>query len=457
MSQNRLRFIKYEPQSFAGIHKDMKLVVFFPDKENIITFSGDQGTTKTSNLACLKALLGGEETTNAINKIDNDKRAILDLEVNGNRYEIKFTRTGFSVTLIQEVDGKPVKSNISQPKTFLQQLIGPIASNPMPLKEMDGAKQIEWLRKIFPLSDQDIEKEKQAKETYSKKYKERTEINRDIKNKKQELLSTEYFRWDEDNKTLVSSDLLRADINLIKANNLDAINSMVQDASKKLSEFMAGQKKLETLSEQKKRIAEKIKALETEIIYYDEQLKETEQSISAGEIYIKERENAQTEWNDIQEKVRLSSEVSAKKERIQYASTRMEQYDRLEDEHIHVEAQMDYATTTIKEIMKQCTPEIEGLEMVIQTAIDSVDPREEGLYYKGHSMQELCESELWDMYMQICDKSGVKVIMIENVHNLGTDAIARINQLADNGATVFGSVMDRNIKNYTVSFHEKLK
>lgn len=466
MSTNHLKFVRYAPEAFAGINSTnaQSMVIFFPDDKPITVFEGDQGLCKTSNMECLKRLLGDREIKNAVNTFDGDKKGELEIEDTdkGCKYIIRFTKTSFSVHRVENDNGKDRKFKVEEPMDFLQQLIGNVSTSPMELKEKKGKDQIEWIRKIVKPTAEQLALEADLKSKKQRAYDDRTEVNKVVKALGSDLNKSGYYSWDDENKVFYENPELEDARKVIASSIMDE-----KELKEKLNEAQLNNNKLSRAKMALEDVATGIMKCDKE---YEEVTLEIERltarmvSIMDDRSALVKRQEEGTAWveaNKDAEKVLEGinetwlnyNKLQAIQAHVETTTKQHATFLEREQESIKLTAQIDEYTNLQKELVRATTPDIPGLEIFL----DGIDPKkEEGIYYNGRSMQELCESELWDLDLLFGAAANVKVKMIENITSLGSAAIERINWFVENGGRVFCTKMDRTQKDLKISFFDKL-
>jgi hypothetical protein len=448
-----------KPESYAGIKKDDKLVFVFPDEDHIMQLKGDQGTKKTSTLHFIERILGGKRHINALNKEDKDiKGEISFVNTESNtKFIVRETKSTFTVK--QEHGG--VLSEVKKPFEFLEKAIGPVATSPMFLKESKGKDQITWLRGLYIISPEDLDTEKKLKDDYQAKFRSRTGVNGNVKRLEQEIEATGLYAWDKEQQYYMPTAAHAEVTKFIASNSIneEEIASQMAAINEKVKQYNAGKARLEQLELNRKSIEAELVELQKRIDQKNEELAKTNTDIETGNTYVKERETAVQEQEELQTKVLEAGEVKVRRERLQLAETKVKEYDTQLNTQIELNDQLDKLKAEQKTFVKKFTPPIEGFEVVVDEGeIDNPqEKREEGLYLNNRTMAELSESELWGLYMQLCQHQGIRIIMIENVTSLGTHAIEILNMFADAGGYVFCSAMERNETQLKATFHKQLK
>lgn len=459
-----IKFYGYTPEAFGGINyekaKDMMIV--FPENKPIVELSGDQGIGKTSNLQCLSVLLGAPEPGNAINRDDNDKKATLEWgDPEGNRYITRQTKSSFTVTMIQNNEGHTLKSAVSSPKEFLRKKIGNIGISPMGLKDMKGKEQIEWMRKMHKPTAEQLKTEQEITAAHQAAYDKRTIINRDLGRLQTEVKATPYYLFDADNKVFTGTEQLAEDRKRTENVETDYIklqqqfntafekSNAYQRAINGVDQFKAKKSEAELKIEA---LRAKILELEKEIIDTQEQIVTYNSRIEDGEQYLNENCDVVGELEAAQKKLFEAGELRLIKQNIDQATEKYSKYLEVEQEKVNIEGKLSEYTVILKKLVQAMTPDIDGLELHVAT-LDA--EKAEGIYYHDRTMQELSESEIWQLYLELCRALNIRITFIENISSLGTDAIETINDFVAGGGTVFCSKMERGQKELSVTFYDQ--
>lgn len=461
---NHLKLISLEVEAYAGLNlADKVLVVHFPENERITEFSGDQGVGKTSLMNGLKALMGEPEPGNAINGASGKKGATLTFEKGGNRYQARLTKTTFTLNSLQEgEDGKIIISTVKKPKDIIADLIGPVGVSPDFLtKKKSGQEQIEWIKSLAANNKDVAGKEQELQNKYNAAYKDRTEANRDFARLKTELLATGYCKWEDDNSVLINSDKYSAALEEVaKAPENDVeIKTSYDTAFKANSELERAKDRLQQLNNSKEQIATEVKEIDRQIEAlmlrkqnFINEDRNTDESIAAARVYIKEREEAPDALKTATEQMNDAGRITVLRNGLHQFAQKKGEFTKTEKRQEELNTQLVECEKAIQQLAKDVTPDIEGLEVVVGN-IDSKKP--EGVYFNGVNMSALSESELWDLCLQIWKLTGTAVVYIENSSSLGTDALHRVNWFAEKGGHVFISTMQRGYKELKVSFHKE--
>lgn len=463
---NHLKLVSLTVDTFAGLdYSDKSLVIVFPEGENIAEFSGDQGVGKTSLANALSTLMGGDEPKNAINADKLTKGAVLNFIDNGTAYESKLTKSAYTLKQITDVPGnKKATATVSSPKTVLSNIVGPLGVSPDFLKgKSKGEDQIAWIKSMVSQNTDLTTQEQEYKTTHDGAYKKRTQVNKDLQDLGSKITESTLYVWDNENKVFVQSENYKMAVQVESEAPKDRteLDEKFKAAEKKNSEYNNGKSRLLELSNKLSNHQSKIKSIEDEILNLQAQLAtektklaETEESITKGNEYVKERETAEQEYQSVRKEVMDYGEIEKIRNLISATDNNLAAYNESARVKQELNEIMDGCEKGLKELAQKYTPNIEGLEVVVAN-IDSARP--EGVYYKGTNISHLCESELWDLCLQVWKHTGIRIVFIENSSSLGSEAIQRINWFAANGGYVFVTTMQRGYKELKVSFHKELK
>lgn len=463
---HRLKFIKTEIGSYAGLNfedaPDKCMVIMFPENERILQASCDQGGGKTSLLKAFKSTMGMEEPDNAINQSTGSKSVTHEFMVSDKEYRVRITSKGFTVSLASEINGNKRYADLKSPKSMLSELIGPIGMSPSFLSsKKSGKDQIEWIKSLTVNGDAK-NAEEELNQKYSKAYNDRTGINKEFERLKSDLLNTGYFVWDNDNKEMRESGKRVEDAEMVKSfPNSKQIEENFQQAVKDRDTLTITRQKLNQYEDSKRKTQEDITSLENKILELQNQIQtkksaiiEIDESIRKGKEFEQNLLGAEDNFRKSQEEMQKASNVALVKRSLEDAAVKYDFFTQTEQARETINNFMVEIEAQIKQMAKDCTPDIEGLEVVIGN-IDSQKP--EGVYLNGVNMAHLSESEQWDLCLQLWKLMGVSVVFIENITSLGSSAIERVNWFAENGGYVFVSCLNRGYKELHVDFLTQLQ
>lgn len=503
-TNNHLRLVKLEPTSFAGLNisnpEDQSLVIAFPDEgKNALILEGDQGTGKSSMLECLKFIFTGDEPENAINSITNDKKvkAIFSEKDGDIMYFIKATKTGYSIEKHEKKDGTIEKSTVQQPKNWLRNKIGPVGIDPSFLKRMNPERQIEWVRDLIKLDAEKKEQESAIRKVIKQNYSKRRDANKNKKAKKQSLIASGYYLSDRLNKKeIIASDKYAEDVakyakpieerqaevsNIFEEANVNN-NNLVSLRDKLNNPIHGLHAQGNRLSEKSDKIRDQISQLQIELAENEVLIESTKLSCQEVIAEIELLMDAPEKLEEAKKTMEKMNEYIVAKTNFAAIQKTYSEYQELTSSWKDLDTELEVKEKELQAFILTITPDIPGLELCIPQDInvedelsafkdeyedatpeqiaakekELKDKTREGIYYKGHSITELCESEIWGLCTMIWKYQNVPVIFIENVSSLGSDAIATINQFLENGGQVYATRMNRELKTMKISFEDHL-
>lgn len=461
---NNIKLLQYTPEIYAGITEEQQIVLYFEQdgvEFPVIGFEGDQGQRKTSLINGLIRLLGGEDATNAINSEKGTKKlalTFLDKNEPNITYEIKETKAATIITKTDNSKSPAEKSKIGSPRDWLRAKMGPIGTNPMLLKDMDGKAQIKWVRSLANITEKQLEFEKDLNTKKEKEFKSRTNINAQVRLLMQDIQDTGYYRFDQENKQWVETGKLQEHRQDIEKNDFDGeeLKTKMDAATKKKDDYLKAKNWLPTAKETVPAIEKRIDELEKELELERQRLIDYNDKIKLAEAYLEENKEAENEFNAAQELMLRSGEIKIRKNNIEEAKNKKEKYNTAINEQIRLNKILDEYDLLRKKFIEGFTPKIEGMELVIHDGIDSYT-KEEGIYFNNRSISQLSESELWDLFMRFCFYLDIRFLFIENITSLGTQAIHTLNWLVkERGVKVFYTAMVRG-ENLRFTFLESVK
>jgi hypothetical protein len=311
-------------EKLNGIEKENGVVIVFPEGYNYIEFEGNQGVGKTSLIECLKEATGGLSNSNTEHiSADEEGKIVVDKKykdrfwgADGNLYNLRVTKSTITLERIEtDEQGNPIKnvkgienaSIMKSPKGLLQELIGPGGISPMVLKNMNGDKQIEWIKSLFSLSPESQKFELDLKNKYDKAYKDRTAANNNYTRIVNVLSANEYY---------VEAEKWQKYFDTTKYETLEAEVSDVIKRKTDYDKAIAGIPDLVTtkkgLDNDVKDLEEQIKLLQAKLDAKKEEVGKLELRIAAGEKYVKDNEGVVKEFEDLADKRKEASEYKAR-------------------------------------------------------------------------------------------------------------------------------------------------
>lgn len=480
MSKNHLRFLTLGVTAFAGINKNKKfkveypegfdiskelesanpengLVIVFPDGYNYVKLEGDQGVGKTSLIKCLQEATGGLALPSAVNQEENDKRySDRFWGQDGFLYHLKVTKSTITLERIDtEEDGTPKKnakgkeisSIVKEPKSVLQKIVGPAGISPMELAVMKPADQVKWVRSLMTVSTDVEAEENNLKKQIKEAYDSRTVANRE-RDKHKTLL--------EQNEVYKNQEYWAKYFDETDYESLQKEVAVVQENYRK---YCTGQELLPQLNAQRGTIQESINDLEEQIKQLQVKLdaKREEHNmitdrITKGEEFLKNNESYKTEYEALSEKIEEAAHYPLRKKNYEDMLELQKLSDHYSEESIRLTSRYDKLLETKKSFVKQFSPDIPDFEICIPDEENS----KEGIYYKGKPLTLLAESELWEVATQLWTAFGVKIVYVENISSLGSGSIKKFNEFLQKGGYIFATSMNRGEDNLKISFSNRI-
>jgi len=158
--------------------KRLKAIEITPEG-NLVIISGKNAEGKTSVLDAIWWALGGKKNIQERPIRDGQEKAFVTLDLGDLTVTRTWTTNDKSYLKVETSDNATYKS----PQSMLDSLVGKLSFDPLEFALLDTKKQREILLKLVDLGiDLDA-----TKENYKRIYDERTQLNRDIRNKVGEL------------------------------------------------------------------------------------------------------------------------------------------------------------------------------------------------------------------------------------------------------------------------------
>lgn len=458
-TSNKLLLKNANIQSFAGISKNNPIIISFPEGHRFFKAEGDQGTNKSSTMDALKALMSANLVPNAINSEDQDKKLGLRfVGKDGLLYQSKFTKTTFVLeNIVTDETGEPALDDKNKertreekkPATLIKKLIGPLGIGPLELKAKNEAERLEWLQSHYSDGAEEFKaKEKEFKTVATNAYNKRTNVNRDVKRLDNVLEASDFFKrrefWENEFKVFEKE----ADL-----------NKKIEEKKNTADEYIRVQEKVKNDTTAKTTNDTEITAIEAEIkrlqdllvkknelgVQINKSLEVNQKFIEDNKLVNEEYTTLKNEWATIQErkldKVNFDAMLKS-----------LEEKEKFEKESQELTADYKKAVKDLEDFIKSFTPDIPEFEVLVPT---EENPKE-GIFYKGKSIDQMCESELWEMCLMIWAAFDVRIVFVENINGLGTNAIERLNWFVENGGYVFATEMDRAEKNIKITINTKI-
>lgn len=441
-----LKLIGFTVNSFAKIDQSNPVVIVFPEGKRVMELEGDQAVGKTSVIEAFKSLVGYTMPDNSINKADNTRKASLEFEKNGNKYRVSITKSRFEVELLADNQWAVMKS----PKSIISELVGPIGLNPMFLKEYDGKKQLEWIKNFIKLDDEALEMEKKIEGNINSAYLDRRDVNREIKRIDSELAGNTYYTnrhiWEDKIKNYVEPDIKEVkekyDIYSRAETEVEVLKSSVENT----------RQSIETIKSRIEMLSLQLAEAELEQKEAEKKMESEAERLVKGEAYLVE--NKDIKWQYQQQVAVLSEAKEMGRHQMEY--DKMLQLEKrgnhFHSEYARLEAILDQYRAAKKSFIQALTPPVDGLEIFVADE----EEKREGIFYKGMSVSELSESELWTLNSELLTALDIRIIVIENISSLGSSAIEHFNKYVEMGGYILASKMNREEKALKLIVSDKI-
>lgn len=446
-----LNFKKFVASSFLAINKENPIVIDFseyhPKGQRITKSSGDQGQRKTSFLNSLLALCAynfGFDEDNFINAKDGTKSASLEVEREGKQYRIKLTKSKFIVEqLYKSVDGTKQKwVEEEEPKTLARKVIGTIGTSPMYLKNKKGQEQVTELYKMLNVDETLRMKEVELKTALAKAVESRATANRQYDTLKKTLSEEPlYLNWEASERDYAEEK------------NTETAREKLNEISKNRSAIHANRNNVSVLESNIQRNKTEIEELEKRIQLLRDHVAYETEKVNKSKEFLEENKGVDGEYDAALKEVTTINQYVINRNRWQEIQRKKKEMDEFETFIQQYDIRKDQLRNDLKNLVTDILPPVEGLEVVTE---DPIDGRGQGVYYKGFTLAQLSESELWELYLQICLSQDIKCVFIENIQDLGTEAINTINYLAKRGVNIFATEMRRKELN-RITFHAEIE
>lgn len=445
-----LHLKEVEINSFAGIDTESPIVIHWTEakkNQGITMLRGDQETGKTSTLNAIMSLMGAVfnfETKTFINKKNDTIDTSLKFTYMGADYEA--AQSGNRVTLkrFYKETGKWIQEG--SPKETLRAIFGNLGISPMFLKSLPGKKQIQWFKETFGVSEEVSKKEQKLQTSLDTIFRQRTELNREIKQDDAALKANPLFKNYEKNHAKFA-----------KAISADAERKNLEALQDKKAEYIKAQHGIESFKETRSNTLTRIEQLRQQLEAETKSLSVVEKRIADGEAYIKASNGIIKEFDAANEAYLNISKTIAEQTQWNDLLKKEKRLQAAEEAVVLATDQIDQLRAALLELTSTYLPKIKGLEIRTKgMSIDNGD-EDEGIFYQGKSLAQLSESELSQLFLMIWEAKKVEFVFIENISSYGSGFVKLLNDLVKAGKIkVMASEMDRKKKEMQISFETKI-
>jgi hypothetical protein len=446
MSKN-LILKTHKVEDFGGIDLSAPLVIslaeYYAQGKNVVLAEGDQETGKSSWLYSLMFASGLELPFSKDEFVNlKDKKMAVEREFTADGIDYKFKATKSRVELLKFVKSENEWLSVKEPITTLKKLIGNCAVSPMFLKEKTGKEQVKWLRTLLNVSEETSTKEDALKQKLTRITEARRDANREYERLGKVLAEDEmYLNWEQSEQKYKEEK------------KPEDAKKRVAELQAKRDQFTLATQKLTQIENGIVSTQEDIDRLELELMTKKLELQKLNDSKIIGTKFVEDNKGIVQEYDDANEAYRLIDRYILEQSQWKAVQKKKDERDEFETMVQKLDADKDNTRQAILDVAKEGMPDIEGLEVITE---DAIDGRAQGIYYNSKSLAQLSESELWGLFLQIWETQGINFAFIENVNALGSKAIDILNDLAAKGCHIFASAMDRTQKSIKITFLSKL-
>jgi len=435
-----MKLKQLEINSFAGISPNSPIVIDF-SQSNFIVADGDKGVGKTSLLNSLLAACGqlgytGKEGARYVNN-DTDKIDINFSFIGNDRrtYEVRCTKSSFSLMYEGE--------KLAEPITMMKQLLGVVGVSPMEVKDKKLSDIIKWLSSYSTKSAEEFEADiAKVKLGIKETERARASANKEAKGLTV-FLSEEplYNDWEGSEKKYA------------EPKDLKALSAKLDKAGKDSDAYIKAETGLKSMKEARPRIVADIERIKQELADKEAELEQQDKRILAGEKYLQDNKAVKTEYDKVKKEYDNSHEYVEQYNKWQDIKKKKKELDEFETLSQQADASAKEFKQKLKEIQAEILPDMKGVELVLEdTHEDGGEMKKEGLYWNGRNVQQLSETEWWDIVLTIWKKYKVKVIVIDNYSNLGSSAVTILEGLVKSGCYVLAAEMNREQKELNIQY-----
>lgn len=404
----------------------------------MVGITGDQELGKTTILelflmAC--GQLGGKEAVEALKNKDTGK-IDLDFSFVGNDradYDVKVTKSGMTV----KREGEPTKGG---PKELLKSLLGVVGVSPMEIKNAPIEEIVKWLASYSTRSAEEFEKDmRKIKDKIKEAKRARAEANKSAKGIRLYLADEGYM---DDAGNLIESKWKEAE--KMKAVDIAALSKQLDDAGKKSDKYIKGEERLKTLREDETRQTTEVEELRKKLAVAEAALADTQKAIATGEKYLTDNKADKVEYDRVKKlydsaqgdaiKYNKWLEIKRKKKELDEFEDLAQKFDATEKDQIKKQQELQW----------EVIPDIRGAELVLEdTHEDEGEQKKAGFYYNGMNSRQLSKSEWFGVVLQILKKNKVKILVIDEISDLGSKFMSILEGLVKDGCYVLYTQMSR--------------
>jgi DNA repair exonuclease SbcCD ATPase subunit len=363
-------------------------------KSNIIKIEGKNGNGKTTVLDSIFFALGGGKLPDKVIK-DNESKSIITVKFDN--YIVKKTITDVNNYLsVETLEGNKPKN----PQSFLNDLVGKIAFDPLEFIRMKNEDQLKVLKKAMGIED----KINQLKIDETKAMEERKFSGRELDRYK-ELCKIVIKEIEEPvSITEIVKDLDRLQDKrqecIEEMNNIKKMKDRKDEVENKIKEY---EKALSELIAEKKHLSVKLNVFDEENL--NEAMEKIDHDILNKKMVLDHHEVVQEEYN------KYKTYADNKKIFLEKEKT-----------YNDFDKKVEYIRLEIKTMLNNSRLPIPGLEMT-----------DDKLLYENHTFENVCESSKLKISIYLCMAMNpkLKIILIRDGSLLDKDSLKEIENMAD--------------------------
>lgn len=419
---------------------DSPIVIDFT-KSKMIGATGDQETGKSTLLdlflmAC--GQLGGEEVIKALK---NKHTGTIDVDfsfVGNDRadYEVRLTKSKIEVKREGEVMGSP--------KELLRQMLGVVGVSPMGIKNAPIEDIVKWLASYSTRSAEEFEKEMtKIKDGIKKAKKARAEANKEVKGKKEYLAGEGFIN---EKGELVEKKWKDSETKYAKEPDINELSKKLTLAGNKSDKYIENESKVNSQKERKGQIEAQMNLLQKELF-------QVEENISIGEKWLTANETAKKDYDAIKKQYDNAAQDVSEYNKWQQVKTKKREMDSYEDLSQKANNLEKELLKNQQELQWEVIPDIRGVEIVLEdTHEDEGEQKKAGFYYNGFSSRQLSASEWFWVVAQILKKNKIKILIIDDISQLGSKFIEVLERLVKDGCYVLYTEMARGQEHLEIEY-----
>jgi hypothetical protein len=447
-----LTFKRLKTGPFQGIDAANPIIIEFPPmsakakKRPITRLSGDQGLGKSSLLNSLLYGLGynfGIKQEHFLN-LDSGKTISGELEFDrdGETWKVRYSKTKFELFRLFRTDDDSAWLPQGEAKTQLKRLVGNVAVTPLRLQVEDGKKQVDYLFDMLNIPEDIRVKAKALSAQIEIAAASRAKANKEYTFLKKALEEDPMYQNYEATEAMYR-----------ERKTLDSVQAKLDAAQREKTVLIQAREKLAGITQKSIDKKAEIKDLEERLARAKEEQRVLVEAETKGKAYVAQAAHVEEHYESVYKEFTQITDYQVQQRRwdaVKQQAKDMNDYQELVKK---ADVSKDNLVNKKRLLLKNVLPDIEGLEVVTEDAIDGAKT---GVYLNGKNPLQLSESELFDLYLKLCRSQGVTMVVIENITSFGSDVIETLNTLAKSGVYVWATEMRRGQKELKIEFINEL-